>query len=112
MFRIFRLFNHEAEKALALQLTAHFVKNIPPNMMDQRRQFLSANRVSRLLEQAFEKAREHQEQVGMGFVKRAVLANTFKWALKNKGYPDDFIEVATEGLIVELSKKNKDTISK
>ncbi|MDB5814911.1 MAG: hypothetical protein JWN23_2028 [Rhodocyclales bacterium] len=105
MIKLFRLFNHEAEKTLALELAAHFVKNIPPKLMDQRRQVLSANKVSRLLEQAFEKAKDHQEKVGMGFIKRAILANMFKWELKNNGYPQDFIEVATEGLVVELSRK-------
>lgn len=105
MIALFRLFNHDAEKALAVKLAAHFAKNIPPKLMLQGRQVLSANRISRLLEQAFDTAKEHQTRVGMGFVKRAVLANGFKWELKRIGYPKDFIQVATEGLIVELSKE-------
>jgi hypothetical protein len=105
--KLFSLFNYDAEKALASELAAHFLKNLPPNLMDQKREMFSANRVSRLLEQAFEKAKEHQEKAGSGLVKRAVLANNFKWELKNKGYPEDFIAVAIEGLIVELSRKDK-----
>lgn len=104
---IFRLFKCESEKALARTLAEHLAKNIPPKIMDRRREVLSANRVSRLLEQAFETAKEHQSQTGMGFIKRAVLANSFRWELAAKGYPKDFINVATEGLVVELSRKKR-----
>lgn len=109
MVNLFGFFNQEAEKALAQKLAAQLAKNIPPKLMDQRRQVLSANKVSRLLEQVFEVAKEHQAKTSMGWVKRAVLANAFKWELKAKGYPDDFISVATEGLVVELTKKKERT---
>jgi hypothetical protein len=68
--------------------------------------------VSRLLEQAFETAKEHQAQTGMSFMKRAILANSFKWELEEKGYPKDFINVATEGLVVELSKARQSRSAK
>lgn len=98
------LFSTKKERDLAQRIADHLAKNIPPKLMDKGRKVLSANRVSRLLEQAFETARDHQVQTRMGFVKRAVLANSLRWALHEKGYPKDFINVAIEGLIVELSK--------
>ncbi|BAL26205.1 hypothetical protein [Azoarcus sp. KH32C] len=101
---LFGLFTSEPEKALARKLAEHLAKNIPPKLMDKGRQVLSANRVSRVLEQAFETAKDHQAQTGMGFMKRAILANNFKWELQTKGYPKDFINLAIEGLVVELSK--------
>ena len=67
---------------------------------------LSANRVSRLLEQAYAMAREHRKQHGMGFLGRTVTAKAFKSALEEKGYPGDFVSVAVEGLIVELSRRS------
>lgn len=99
-------FNTDAEKALAKTLADSLAKKLPAAMMVNRRQVLSANKISRLLEQAFETAKEHQTKHRMGFIKRAVLANSLKWELGEKGYPLDFINVATEGLIVELSRKN------
>lgn len=102
---LFDFFNHEAEKTLAKTLAESLAKNLPPKMMEHRRQVLSANKISRLLEEAFETAKEHQAKHRMGFIKRAVLANSLKWELGEKGYPLDFINVATEGLIVELSRK-------
>lgn len=106
---LFDFFNHDAEKALAKELAESLAKNLPPKMMEHRRQVLSANKISRLLEQAFETAKEHQSKHRLGFIKRAVLANSLKWELGEKGYPLDFINVATEGLIVELSRKTKKT---
>lgn len=102
---LFDFFKNDAEKALAKKLADSLAKNLPPKMMEHRRQVLSANKISRLLEEAFETAKEHQTQHRMGFIKRAVLANSLKWELGEKGYPLDFINVATEGLIVELSRK-------
>lgn len=109
---LFGLLSNDAEKALAKKLAEHLAKNIPPKLMDKGRQVLSANRVSRLLEQAFETAKDHQARTGMGFMKRAILANSFKWELQARGYPKDFINVATEGLVVELSKARQSKTAK
>lgn len=102
---ITRLFNYDAEKALAKDLSAQIVKNISPRLMNERRQVLSANKISRLLEQSYEIAKAYQTSHKMGMLRRAVLANSFKWELKSCGYPEDFINVATEGLVMELGKK-------
>lgn len=102
---IARLFNHDAEKALAKELSAQLIKNLSPKLMSERRQVLSVNKVSRLLEQSYEIAKAYQSTHKLGMIKRAVLANSFRWELKACGYPDDFISVATEGLVVELGKK-------
>lgn len=102
---IARLFNHDAEKALAKEMSAQIIKNLSSKLMNERRQVLSANKISRLLEQSFEIAKAYQTTHKLGMVKRAVLANSFRWELKSSGYPEDFINVATEGLVIELGKK-------
>lgn len=108
MFKIIaELFNHDAEKKLAKELSAQIIKNLSPRLMRERRQVLSANKISRLLEQSFGIAQAYQATHKIGMIKRAVLANSFRWELKSSGYPDDFINVATEGLVVELAKKGK-----
>ncbi len=102
---IARLFNHDDEKALARDLAAQIVKNISPKLMSDRRQVLSAKKISRLLEQSYEIANTYQASHKLGMIKRAILANNFKWELKSSGFPDDFINVATEGLLIGLTKK-------
>lgn len=108
MFHIIQqFFNHNAEKALAKELATQIVQNLSPKLMRERRQVLSSNKISRLLEQSFEIAQAYQATHKIGMIKRAVLANNFRWELKSSGYPDDFINVAVEGLIIELAKKSK-----
>jgi len=44
--------------------------------------------------------REHK----LGWYKKAKLGNEFKWELKEIGYDEKFIDVATEGLIVYVTR--------
>lgn len=98
-------FDHSAEKALARDLAVGLQKDLPPSLMEKQRKVLSVNKVTRLLEKTYQLAKEHQKHQKMGFIKRAVFANSFKWELKSLGYPVDFINMATEGLVMELMKK-------
>ena len=106
MTTLFRLFNFRTEKELAERLAIHVEKNLPPKLMDDKRHILSANKITRILEQAFEQATDYKAKFRPGFVKRAVLVNNLKWELHNKGFPDDFIAVMTESLVVALSRKH------
>jgi hypothetical protein len=98
------LFDFKAEKELAARLATHVEKNLPPKIMDDKRHILSANKITRVLEQAFEQTINHKEKFHPGVLKRAVLVNNLKWELRNKGYPEDFVAVMTESLIVALSR--------
>lgn len=98
-------FSLEQERQLGRSLAEFLKKNLAPALMTERRQVLSANRVSRLLEQAFAMAREHKSRHGLGFVGKTILAKSFKSSLEDAGYPPDFVTLAVEGLIVELSRR-------
>lgn len=100
-----KIFNYSAEKALAHDLAIDLQKNIPPALMEKQKKVISVNKITRLLENIYQIAKDHQRAQKMGFIKRAVLANSFKWELKNIGYPEDFIDMATEGLVMEIMKK-------
>lgn len=101
---IFNFFSASAEKELARGLVSQLVKDLPPILMKDKRQILSVNKITRLLEKTYAAAARHQQAHRLGMVKRAILANHFKWELKNKDYPDDFVNIATEGLVMELTK--------
>jgi hypothetical protein len=101
---MFKFFSTAAEKRLAGELVERLAKDVPPAQMTADMRKLSVNRITRMLERTYQAAAAHKREHGLGVVKRAVLANTFKWGLKERGYPDEFVEMATEGLVVELSK--------
>ena len=102
--KILRFFNHALEKDFARDLVERLVKELPPRLMEQHHKVLSVNKITRLLERNGQLAISYQQEHGLGVLKRAVLANAYKWQLKNSGYPDDFVDVATESLVVALTK--------
>ncbi|MCW5603761.1 MAG: hypothetical protein KIT18_04330 [Burkholderiales bacterium] len=59
-------------------------------------------KVDALFETATAFRREHK----LGLYKKARLANTFRWEMKESGYDDAFIEMITEKLVVAVSKKD------
>ncbi|MEJ8821840.1 hypothetical protein WKW80_07300 [Variovorax humicola] len=101
------IFDHNAEKALASDLAAHLVKNISPTTMVERRHTLSASRITRILEQVYERAANYRTQNKPGFLRRTVLTNNFRWEMESAGYPKDFIDVAVEGFVVAMTKQPK-----
>lgn len=99
--------NFSAERLLAKQLSDELVKQLPPRHFSvEKRGVLSVNKVSKSLERIYAIAREENQIRKMGLIRRSVFANGFKWRMREALYPDDFIDMATEGLLVELAKKN------
>jgi hypothetical protein len=98
-------FGFKRDGEFARELADRLAKELSPVLMDTRRKVLSVNKVTRSLEKAYESAAAYQAEHRLGFIRRAFIANDFRWALKEAGYPQDFIDVAVEGLVVELSKK-------
>lgn len=101
-----KIFDFTAERELALQLSQDLVRQLPPsNFSSEKKADLSVNRVSRALERIYAIAVGKNKEKKMGSIRRSIFANGFKWKLKEAGYPADFIDMATEGLIVELAKR-------
>lgn len=65
---------------------------------------LSVSRLTRILEDVCKKAENFQKANALGMIKRARLGNEFRWQLKDKGYSDEFVEVATEAVLMHTSR--------
>lgn len=107
MAGLFGFFSFDTERRVAREIVGELGKKISAKLMTERRQALSAKRISQHLEEAYAQIVEAFPERHLGMVRRAVLANTFRWELKSAGFPDDFISVATEGLIVALTPVKK-----
>ena len=92
-------------EAFAYALADDIVKRYPPALDTAPDKRLSQNRLTRILEDACQKAVEFQRTTSLGWVAKARLANSFKWKLKESGYSSAFIDLATEAIVVHLSKK-------
>jgi hypothetical protein len=95
----------------AKQLAASVAKRYPPALDKAKEKKVSVNRITKVLEDTFVKAVEFDREHKLGVYKRARLGNSFKWELKELGYSDKFIEVATEGLIVFVTRESKEAAS-
>lgn len=91
--------------AFAQNLAQDISKRYPPDMdKPDRMEKVSVERLTRILENAYAKAIEFQKHTPLGLYRKAHLLNTFKWSLKEMGYSDKFVDLATEGLVIYLSR--------
>jgi hypothetical protein len=88
----------------AKELAQMVAKRFPPALEKSPERRVSPNRITKVLEDALEKAADYGKSRRLGMYKKARLANAFKWQLKDLGYSDNFVEVATEGLVVYLTR--------
>ena len=100
----FNFVNRSEEKAFVVKQVEQLRKDLPPTLIAEARGKVTVNKITRSLERVYASATSFRDERSLGFVGRAVLANAFKWELKEAAYPDEFVDMATEGLIVALSK--------
>lgn len=92
------------EKEFVSKLVQKMARDLPPGLILEGRGKMTVNKITRCLEQVYAESRNFKEERRLGMVGRAVVANAFKWGLTEAGYPAEFVSMATEGLIVALSK--------
>lgn len=90
----------EFAKNLALELS----KRYPAALDKGGERRISQKRLTTILEDTFNRAIEFKRQHKLGVYKKARLGNTFRWELEELGYSKKFIELATEGLIVYITR--------
>ena len=88
----------------AKSLAQGVAKRYPPAIANNPAQMVSQKRLSGILEEAFTNAAKFNRENRLGWYKKAKLGNEFRWELKEMGYDEKFIDVATEGLIVYVTR--------
>jgi hypothetical protein len=101
---IFSWFSGGEVNEFARSLATTLAKRYPPAIDVNPAKKVSENRLTRVLDEAFTEAMEFQQQRKLGFYGKAKLGAEFKWQLKELGYSDKFIDVATEGLMVYITR--------
>ena len=89
----------------AKTLAQELAKRYPPALDKDSERKISQKRLTMLLEDTFNRAAEYRKQHKLGVYKKARLGNTFRWELQEMGYSEKFVEIATEGLIVYITRK-------
>jgi len=97
----------EFAKSLAVEIS----KRYPPALDQAKEKKISQNRITRVLEDAYNKATVFKSEKHLGVYRKARLGNTFRWELTELGYSKPFVEMATEGLIIYITRKSQVTTS-
>lgn len=100
-----KIFRKAPISQFAKQLANEVSKRYPQHVDADSSKRPSVNRLTRIVEDVSEKALAFQAEHRLGWLGKAQLGNAFRWELKERGYRQDFIDLATEALIVYISKK-------
>jgi len=95
----------------AKTLAAEISKRYPPALDQAKEKKISQNRITRVLEDAYNKATSFKSEKNLGVYRKARLGNTFRWELTDLGYSKPFVEMATEGLIIYITRKSQGATS-
>lgn len=101
---MFKKLGFGADKEFIAKLVKRLREEIPPTLLGGDGKVMSVNRVTKTLEKIFLSAEKYQGDEKLGFLRRVMMLNTFKWELKTGGYSEEFIRLATEGLVMTLVK--------
>jgi hypothetical protein len=88
----------------ATTLAGALAKRYPPALDVNPEKKISQARLTKVLEETLAQAAEFQREHKLGVFGKAKLGNEFKWQLKELGYTEKFVEVATEGLMVYVTR--------
>lgn len=105
MFRFLQTKRSKELESFAKSLAEDLVKRYPPELDNNPSKHTSVNRLTRILEDTCQKAQAYQKEQKLGVLGKAKLSNTFKWTLTDLGYRKEFIDIATEAIVVYISKK-------
>lgn len=85
-------------------LANELAKQFPASLQNSGKSKISADRIAKILEKLYLSAQLFRDAQGIGYFKKTRLCHAFKWRLIELEYRTEFVDMATEGLIVYLSK--------
>jgi hypothetical protein len=99
------LFKRPDVEAFGKSLALDISKRYPPELDRQPEKRPSVNRLTRIVEDVCVKAVTFRDERGLGWFGKAKLCNTLRWELNALGYGKDFVELTTEAVMVQISRR-------
>ncbi len=90
---------------LAAAIAAELVKRVPPSALESRTR-KAAERLRNTHDAIFARAGKFARTRPLNVFQRARLGNQFRWALKEAGYPPEFVDSWTYELAILVTLSN------
>lgn len=97
------MFNRAPIIEFAKALADELAKRYPPAIDREPAKRPSVNRLTRVVEDVCAKVVAFQAEHRLGWYGKAKLGNSFRWQLVELGYTKEFIDLATEAVVVHVS---------
>lgn len=104
---IFDWFDTREGDGLAREIVAELVKRVPPSTLSAKDK-KTATRLRNTHDAIFVRAGRFARTHELHVYKKARLANPFQWALKDAGYPPEFVESWTYELATLVTLASRD----
>ncbi len=103
--KIFQWFETREIDALAAAIAAELVQRVPPSALDSPTR-KAADRLRNTHDAIFARAAKFARTHRLNIYKKARFGNQFQWALKEAGYPSEFVESWTYELVTLITLKS------
>ena len=92
--------------AFAASIAGQLLQRVPPATLPLHTK-KEAERLLKVHAAIFAQAATFSREQKLNFYKKARLGNQFRWALKDAGYPPQFVDVWTYGLVAALPPRGR-----
>lgn len=97
---MFSFIDAGSAKEFGAGLARFYMERMPLNLVLKEKQF--AAKSLKVLEQMELQVKTYRQKNKLNFYKVAQMGNAFKWALKDAGYDDVYIDKLTQWLVVAV----------
>ncbi len=103
--KILDWFDTKSIDEFARSIAAELMKRVPPSSLDSGKK-KTIGQLKSSHHAIFSRAEHFARTTELNIYKRARLGNSFRWALKEAGYPPDLVEAWTYELVTVISLKS------
>ncbi|MEI8155491.1 MAG: hypothetical protein WCH60_01400 [Burkholderiales bacterium] len=97
---MFSFFDSHSSIKFGANMALFYMERMPLNMALKEQQFAAKSQV--IIEKMNVQIKEYRKQNKLNFYKVAQMGTAFKWALKDAGYDDDYVNNLTQWFVVKV----------
>jgi hypothetical protein len=98
-------FDTKESDSFAKAIVAELTERIPPQGLDFSEGKKAVEKLTKTHSSICSKTAQFAQLHALNIYQKASFGNTFKWALKEAGYPQDFIDAWTQEIVTIVSVK-------